>query len=81
MYHNATVWQERNDHSLVKDFEDEVPGYVNNEKICRLLEELELKSGPKNLTENLIRCYRALVEGGYIGKEEMVLVEAWGAEF
>ena len=81
MYHNATVWQERNDHSLVKDFEDEVPGYVNNEKICALLEDLELLSGPANLPENLVRCYRALVEAGFVGKEEMVLVEGWASEF
>src|SRR5204863_4881711 len=26
LFHNSTVWQERNEHSLLKDFEDEVPG-------------------------------------------------------
>ncbi len=33
LFHNSTVWQERNEHSLLKDFEDEVPGYLNNSKI------------------------------------------------
>ncbi|MBK7431024.1 MAG: DUF288 domain-containing protein [Bacteroidetes bacterium] len=77
MYHNSTVWQERNDHSLIKDFEDEIPGYVNNETICRKLEELELSSGEKNILPNLIRCYEMMTENNYIGKEEMKLVEAF----
>jgi hypothetical protein len=81
MYHNATVWQERNDHSLIKDFEDEVPGYVNNEKICSLLEKLPLQPGTQNICENLIRCYDALTTAGFVGKEEMLLVEAWVSEF
>jgi hypothetical protein len=77
MYHNSTVWQERNDHSLIKDFEDEIPGYLHNEKICKQLEDLDLLSGEKNLTENLMRCYRMLTENNFVGKEEMNLVNAF----
>lgn len=77
MYHNATVWQERNDHSLIKDFEDEIPGYLHNENICKQLKELDLLSGENNLTENLLRCYRMLTENNFVGKEEMKLVEAF----
>ena len=46
VFHNATVVQARNEHSLIKDFEDEVPGYLNNNRIIRLLAELELSGEP-----------------------------------
>jgi hypothetical protein len=77
LFHESNVWQERNEHNLLKDFEDEIPGYVNNTKICRQLEELNLTSGVNNLSENLLRCYSMMTENNFIGKGEMKLVEAW----
>ena len=77
LFHNSTVWQERNEHSLLKDFEDEIPGYLYNAKICKLLEELDLKSGINNIEENLLRCYKMMVENNFVGKEELPLVEDW----
>lgn len=77
LFHNATVWQERNEHSLLKDFEDEVPGYLNNFNICSMLENLDLKNGESNMAENIIRCYKMLTDNNFIGKQEMPLVEAW----
>lgn len=77
LFHNSTVWQERNEHSLLKDFEDEVPGYLNNSKICVLLEKLDLKNGVENIEENLLRCYKMMTENNFIGLDEMLLVENW----
>jgi hypothetical protein len=77
LFHNATVWQERNEHNLLKDFEDEIPGYLNNAKICRLLEDLNLNSGVKNIYDNLLKCYECLTGNNFIGKEEIPLVKAW----
>jgi hypothetical protein len=77
LYHEPTVWQERNEHSLMKDFEDEIPGYTNNFKICRELEELDLKQGKEHIFENLITCYKKLIEINVVGKEEMTLLKAW----
>ena len=77
LFHEATVWQERNEHSLLKDFEDEIPGYLNNAKICTLLGNLDLKNGAVNMEENLLRCYSLMVENKFIGIDEMPLVEAW----
>lgn len=77
LFHHATVWQERNAHNLLKDFEDEVPGYLNNAKICNDLENLDLKTGKENIAENLLRCYQILIENKYIGTQELKLVEAW----
>jgi len=81
LFHNSTVRQERNDHSLMKDFEDEVSGYINNAQIVSTLSQLALKEGVEHIFENLIRCYQALVDLGVIGKEEMPLVRAWVNEF
>lgn len=77
LYHEATVWQERNQHNLMKDFEDEIPGYLNNAKICRELENLNIKGGKENMLEDLRTCYTMLTEKGFVGKEEMALVDAW----
>ncbi len=81
LFHSADVWQERNAHSLLKDFVDEVPGYLNNFRMCKMLEELDLKTGVKNLGENLLRCYKMMIENEWVGKEEMELVDAWCGEF
>jgi hypothetical protein len=77
LFHHSTVRQDRNDHNLLRDFEEEIPGYLNNQKICDLLEKLDLKSGENNIAENLLRCYRALVEARYIPETELPLVESW----
>ncbi len=77
LYHEPTVWQERNDHNLMKDFEDEISGYTNNFKICKELQQLQLKPGKDTIFDNLIVCYQKLIDIRVIGKEEMPLLEAW----
>ncbi len=78
-FHAATVWQERNDHNLLRDFEDEISGYLNNEKIRTILGPLNLQSGRQTsvVCDNLITCYSALVEAGIVASKEMKLVELW----
>jgi hypothetical protein len=76
-FHAAEVEQERNAHDLMKDFEDEVPGYLKNEQIARTLDALTLRPGVDALTDNMIRCYEALVATGVLKPEEMQLVRAW----
>lgn len=77
VFHEATVWQERNEHSLMRDFEDEVPGYLNNRRMAEVLEGLGLKPGVDALGENLLVCYEALCANGWVGAEEMPLLESW----
>lgn len=77
LYHEPTVWQERNEHNLMKDFEDEISGYTNNLNICKELQNLQLKSGQENIYANLISCYQKLIDINVIGKEEMPLLKAW----
>ena len=80
LFHEPTVWQERNEHNLMRDFADEVPGYLHNERICRTLEDLPLAGGAEHIGANLRRCYRALVELEVIGSTELALLDLWLAD-
>lgn len=79
-FHSADVHQARNDHSLVRDFEDECPGYLGNDKIRLLLERLSLRPGGDELPGNLHRCWDAMTGAGFVKPAEMELVEAWLAD-
>ena len=39
--------------------------------------QVVLKPGKENISENLITCYQKLVDINVIGKEEMILLNAW----
>lgn len=77
LFHESTVWQERNEHDLMKDFEDEIPGYLYNAKIANALSDLSLKAGKENILDNLIKCYDTLIDNKWVGKEEGALVRNW----
>lgn len=69
-----TVRQERNEHNLLRDFEDEVSGYLKNDLIRRTLDACSLAGEP---TADLVRCYEALTAAGIFPPEELPLVRAW----
>ena len=77
LFHEATVWQERNEHSILNDFKDEVSGYCNNGEIMRRLTALNLREGTDAIPENLRHCYRELVDMQLIDGRELPLLEAW----
>jgi STELLO glycosyltransferase-like protein len=77
LYTSPNVFQERNEHSLMRDFADEVPGYLHNRTIGARLEALKLEAGAENIGENLIRCYEELVRLAVVDAKEMTLVKAW----
>jgi len=78
LYHSPTVYQERNKHNILKDFEDEIPGYINNFKIMKTLQELDLKHRQENIYENLITIYKIMVKKKWIyNKKELNLLDAW----
>ena len=80
LFHHATVWQERNPHNLMRDFEDEIPGYVNNARIAATLGALSLTAGPAAMADNLILCYAALTGLGVVGELEIPLLRCWLAD-
>ena len=77
LFRSPDLSQERNEHSLMRDFADEIPGYLHNREIGERLERLKLAAGPENLGENLIRCYEELVRLTVVGAEEIALLKAW----
>jgi hypothetical protein len=79
-FHAPEVFQDRNPHKLLKDFEDEVPGYLQNDKIRQTISELKLDSDPQKVGDNLYQCYQALVEKDIFPKKELRLVKEWLAD-
>jgi hypothetical protein len=77
LFHSSTVYQVRNDHDLMKDFADEIDGYLRNEDLVKVLNSLTLS---KNIYEDLFLCYSALVENEFFPTEELDLLESWVAD-
>lgn len=77
LFHQSTVWQERNEHNLMNDFNDEISGYSNNLLIMKSLNELDLKEGVDNIGNNMILCYQKLIDLNLVGKQEMGLLSSW----
>jgi hypothetical protein len=80
LYSSPDVVQERNEHSLMRDFADEVPGYLHNRAIGDRLQALKLAAGPEKIAENLIRCYEELVSLAVVDAKEIPLVKAWAQD-
>jgi len=76
-FHSPEVAQERNPHDLMRDFNDEIPGYTLNHRFPEILSALRLSPSPADVAENLRQCYGALIEEAIFPTEEMPLVDAW----
>lgn len=79
LFHGATVWQERNDHSLHRDFCDEIPGYQHNDAMRDALMTLDF-GGSTDIPRLMERCYETLMSRGWVGAQEEVLLRAWFAD-
>jgi hypothetical protein len=77
VFHPPEVFQDRNPHDYARDFRDEVPGYLHNTRIAEILSNLELAAGEGAVADNLLTCYRALIQETVFPPEEWTLVEAW----
>jgi hypothetical protein len=77
LFDEPTVVQARNDHDLMRDFRDEIPGYLHNEAIATILDALPLEPGSSEIGKNLLRCYEALVETELLPRKELDLLDAW----
>lgn len=72
---NATVFQERNPHDYLKDFESEIPCYLYAEKIINAV--AGCIAADASVSDNLHRAYQALEGLGITTKDEMPILEAW----
>jgi hypothetical protein len=78
VFHPADVYQIRNDHNLMRDFADEVPGYLKNRAIGEMLSAVDLSG--KSAPDALYACYEALVKQNVIEGRELELVLAWNSD-
>ena len=77
LFHEPTMRQERNEHNLMKDFEDEIVGYLKNKDICEALSSLKLRAGTDHVGENMILCYETLIGMGLLAQGELDLLAYW----
>jgi hypothetical protein len=77
VFHGAEMRQERNLHNLLRDFEQEMPGYISNGEIAATLESLPLPAGEHSVAANLRACYEALAGRGFLPRDELALVNDW----
>jgi hypothetical protein len=59
------------------DFRDEVPGYLRNEELVRILETIRLEPGTDAVGANMVRCYETMQEADFFSGDELRLVKAW----
>ena len=69
------VKQKRNPHDYMKDFESELPMYLNSERIIDLI--LPCISANRKIDENLYNAYDELRRHKIVCKREMECLTAW----
>jgi len=77
LFHRSSMWQQRNDHNLMLDFRDEIPGYNYNAEIYKSLKKLKLTEGIENIPANMTICYEKLIELNLISPKELILLDSW----
>jgi STELLO glycosyltransferases len=76
-FHQPTVEQLRNEHDLMRDFKDEVPGYLQNAEIASILNG-QLEKGPgSSIGSTALGMWRALAAKDIISENEIRIAEAW----
>jgi hypothetical protein len=76
-FQSPTVLQSRNEHNLLSDFEQEIPGYLLNQKIVETLGSISLAPGEDRVASNMLLCYDALTSLGAVGPKETELLSWW----
>lgn len=71
---SATVYQERNQHNFLADFENEISAYLGVKKISNILDRVADDDSPSAM---LIDCYQALCAEGIITQNELTLCQVW----
>lgn len=75
LFHSPTVYQCRNEHDLMDDFRQEVPGYLHNKEIAEGLMGLNLDDWNQN--DNMRICYEWLVSKDLLDEKELALLDYW----
>lgn len=79
-FHSSTAKQLRNEHNLIQDFEQEVPGYLDNRNIAEHLSKHmnTLSSKPEtDLLHMAEGLWHSMIDAGYIDEQERPLITHW----
>jgi hypothetical protein len=71
----ATVKQVRNPHDYMKDFESEIPCFLQGEEVLEIVSRQI--SSSYSICDNLTIAYEELYKHGIVEKKEMSLVNSW----
>ena len=71
------MYQKRNEHNLLNDFEQEIKLYLYDKTIFKLLDQLKLKVGEKFYLFSLKICYSALIAHKFFDKSELNYLYVW----
>lgn len=71
----ATVYQERNPHDYMKDFESEIPCFLRSEEVIDLI--ANRISASFSIYDNLLLSYEELCKAGIVLSKEIELVKKW----
>lgn len=74
MFSKASVEQDRNEHDLMVDFDDEEANYLDVKGWVQTLEDTELTGEP---IEDIQKMYIALINEGYVDAAELEYLNAW----
>ena len=70
----ATVYQDRNLHNLMKDFEQEISMYVGFEKLLDVFAAFKTTG---EMASDLVAVYGLLSKAGIVAEAELPVVQAW----
>lgn len=76
VFHGPEVYQDRNEHDLLKDFKDEQLVYLKVAEAAEVLRNTELTNYVSHRS-NIVDCYRALEEAGLVNEWELTFLHAW----
>lgn len=76
----ATVFQARNEHDLMRDFQDEIEGYTGYERFVDVLEETLIEGTPSSVLADLRLLYVALIDARFFTSDEIPILDAWIAD-
>jgi hypothetical protein len=71
------AYQVRNEHDLMRDFQQEVEGYVGYERLVKTLADTPLAGGSANVLADLRVLYGALIAAGFLQEAELIVLDAW----
>jgi hypothetical protein len=77
IFTGASAFQSRNEHDLMRDFSDEIPGYLGNAAMINVIQSMELLGGVVNLSNDMRKIYSKLVKEGFFLEKELKSLDAW----